>query len=225
MTRLFITGTGTGTGKTFVTAALARGALERGHSVMALKPVLSGFDAHDWHASDAGVLLAAQRLPLTAENLDRVSPFRFTAPLSPDMAAAREGRSIVLADVAARCRAAMSSTAGAVFIEGVGGVCVPLNAAETVLDWIAALGAPVVLVAGSYLGTISHTLTALAALREVRAEVRAVVISQSADQPVPLAETAAAIARFTRGVPVLQLPRAAEPDGWRSVDGMLPLLD
>jgi dethiobiotin synthetase len=207
MTRLFITGTGTGIGKTYVTAALVRAALEAGHTAVALKPVISGFDAHDWSESDAGILLAAQRMPLTGENLDRISPFRFAAPLSPDMAAAREGRAIHLDGVLAHCRAALDGPADTVFIEGAGGVCVPLNANETILDWIAALDVYVVLVAGSYLGTISHTLTALMALRQAKVQPRAIVISASPDSHVPLDETAGAISRFAGGVPVLQLPR------------------
>ena len=47
------------------------------------------------------------------------------------------------------------------FIEGVGGIMVPLDRKHTVLDWAKALGLPLIVVAGSYLGTISHTLTAL----------------------------------------------------------------
>lgn len=223
MTRLFITGAGTDVGKTYVTAALAHMALEAGRSALALKPVLSGFDAADWHGSDAGVLMAAQRLPMTAENLDRISPFRFAAPLSPDMAAAREGRSISMDAVAAHCRDAIAGKADVVLIEGVGGVCVPLNEAHTVLDWIALLNIPVVLVAGSYLGTISHALTALAALREARATVRAIVISESPDQPVPPAETAATIARFARAIPIAELRRAPGEDGWRRAN-CLPAL-
>jgi dethiobiotin synthetase len=207
MTRLFITGTGTGIGKTFVTAALARAALEAGRSVVVLKPVLSGFDAGDWRASDAGVLMEAQRLPMTPENLDRISPFRFAAPLSPDMAAAREGRTISLDAVIAHCRAAIHSPAGVVLIEGVGGVCVPLNETQTVLDWIGLLGIPAVLVAGSYLGTISHTLAALMALKHAGVNVRAIVISESAESPVPLAETAAVIGRFAGDTPILTIPR------------------
>ena len=79
-----------------------------------------------------------------------MSPWRFAAPLSPDMAASRERRSIPFDALVAHCRAA-SERRGVTLIEGIGGVMTPLDAEHTVLDWIAALGAPALLVVGSYL--------------------------------------------------------------------------
>ena len=65
-------------------------------------------------------------------------------------------------------------------IEGVGGIMVPLDERHTVLDWMSALRLPVLLVAGSYLGTISHTLTALHVLAQRNLDIAAVVVSESA---------------------------------------------
>jgi dethiobiotin synthetase len=96
-------------------------------------------------------------------------------------------------------------------IEGVGGVMAPLDARHTVLDWVAALDIPLVLVAGSYLGTISHTLTALEVLRRRGLDVACLVISESASSPPPLDETRDTIARFTSGLDVVALPRLADP--------------
>ena len=84
---------------------------------------------------------------------------------------------------------------------------VPLDQRRTVLDWMAELRLPVLLVAGSYLGTISHTLTALASLRQRRLAVAAIVVSESEDSAVPLADNAASVARFAGNIPVLALPR------------------
>ena len=81
--------------------------------------------------------------------------------------------------------------AGTLFIEGVGGVMVPLDARHTVLDWMADLGLPILLVTGAYLGTISHTLTALAALAGRGLAPKALVVNDTGDGPVALAETAA----------------------------------
>jgi len=224
MTTLFVTATGTDVGKTFVTAKLVAELRAARRSVRALKPVASGFDAADIAASDIGVLLDALGLPPTAEHLDDVSPWRFAAPLSPDMAAARERRSIPFAELVEFCRA--PRPADVTLIEGIGGVMVPLDHAHTVLDWIAELRAPVLLVAGSYLGTLSHTLTAVAALRARGVEPIAVIVSESEQQPVPLAETAAAIRRFVSPIAVAALPRpktdAASPSA--SAPALLPLL-
>jgi dethiobiotin synthetase len=90
----------------------------------------------------------------------------------------------------------------------VGGVMVPLDAEHTVLDWIAALAAPALLVVGSYLGTLSHSLTALAALQQRGVAVAGIVVSESQHQPVPAAETMATLTRFAPGVPVRLLARS-----------------
>jgi len=205
MSTLFVTATGTDVGKTFVTTRLIAELRAARRSVQALKPVASGFDAADVSASDTGVLLDALGLPATPANLDAVSPWRFAAPLSPDMAAARERRAIPFAELVEFCR--VPRAADVTLIEGIGGVMVPLDAEHTVLDWIAALGAPALLVAGSYLGTLSHTLTAVATLRARGCALAAVIVSESVAQPVPLEETVAALRRFVRPVEVAALAR------------------
>jgi dethiobiotin synthetase len=173
-----------------------------------LKPVASGFDAARPTDGDTGALLRAQRLEPTAANLDAVSPWRFAAPLSPDMAAARERRTVPFDALVAHCRAAARS-GDVTLIEGIGGVMVPLDGEHTVLDWIAALEAPALLVVGSYLGTLSHSLTAAAGLRARGVTIAGLVVSESEVEPVPAPETAATLARFVAPVPFRVLPRAA----------------
>jgi dethiobiotin synthetase len=68
-----------------------------------------------------------------------------------------------------------------------------------------ALQLPLILVAGSYLGTISHTLTALDALFRRNLKVLATIVSETPNSPVPLPDTVAAISRFAN--PVIGLPR------------------
>ena len=85
------------------------------------------------------------------------------------------------------------------FIEGVGGIMVPLDARHTVLDWMAALDIPLLLVVGSYLGTISHTLTALDVLAQRNLKIAAIVVSESERGTVALDDTVASIARFSDG--------------------------
>lgn len=208
MTTLFVTASGTGVGKTFVMRALIDALRRARRSVRALKPIASGFDPGDPANSDTGILLAAQGLDPTRENLDAVSPWRFAAPLSPDMAAARERRTIPFDGVVDFCRP--PPEAATTLIEGIGGVMVPLDAEHTVLDWIAAVDAPALLVTGSYLGALSHTLTAALALRSRACRTVAIVVSESESQPVPAAETAAVLRRFV-ATPVLVLPRAPAP--------------
>jgi dethiobiotin synthetase len=205
--KAFITATGTDVGKTYVTCGLLRALRAEGRPTLALKPVLSGFDPADAAASDPALLLAAQGLAPTPDAIAAIAPWRFAAPLSPDWAAADEGRRIDYAAVRDFCRAAIA-TPGAVLIEGIGGVMVPLDARRTVLDLMGDLALPVVLVAASSLGTLSHTLCALAVLR-ARGLQPVVVVSASA-AGLDLARTAGAI-QAQSGAPTFSMPRADRP--------------
>jgi dethiobiotin synthetase len=210
MSAYFVTSTGTDIGKTFVTAGLIRAFRAAGRKVSALKPIVSGFDIATSALSDPGVLLGALDEPITVEALARLSPWQFAASLSPDMAAAREGKTVPFDAMIKLCRDAITAETGTLFIEGVGGVMVPLDDKRTVVDWMVALRLPLVLVAGGYLGTISHTLTALDVLARAKLEVAALVINDSGDGAVPLDETVATLGRFTR-VPITTLPRVKAP--------------
>ena len=154
--RFFITGTGTAVGKTFITASLARQARAQGLRVAAYKPVISGFDPACPAASDTGLLLDSLDLPLSPAHIDTLSPWRYAAPLAPSMAARQENRPLDFAALIAHSQGALAGNEDLVLIEGVGGVMAPLTECHTVLDWIAALQVPTVLVAGAYLGTLSH---------------------------------------------------------------------
>ncbi len=216
MKTLFITATGTETGKTYVTAAMASALNRRGESVRVCKPVISGFDWDAIEETDTAQLLAAIGLAPTKEAVEACSPWRFKEPLSPDMAARREGRGIDFNSLIRFCRDAQKDNeAGGedfLLIEGIGGAMVPLDDRHTVLDWMAELDAPVLVVCGSYLGTLSHTLTTITAMEGRRdIHIAGVVISQSEESPVPVEETAETLARFLGGVKIATVPRNAEP--------------
>jgi dethiobiotin synthetase len=214
MSAVFVTGTGTGVGKTFVTSGLARLFRGLGRQVNALKPVVSGFDpALPWE-SDSAVLLEAAGREITPEEIERISPWRFRAPLSPDMAARAEVRAIGFQELAGFCRAAAAGDGAAVLIEGVGGIMVPLDDRHTVLDLMAALGQPLILVCGSYLGTLSHTLSAQEVILRHGLSMRAIVVSESEGSPPPFEATLETLGHFAKA-PLIGLRRqqaAAEND-------------
>jgi dethiobiotin synthetase len=216
---LFVAGAGTEIGKTYVTAALTRCLRAKG-PVLTLKPLASGVPPLGDPAfaqSDTGRLLTAQGLPMDEANVTACSPWRFEAPLAPDQAAAREGRRLDLADLVGWCRERIASAPGPVLVEGVGGLMSPITAEATGLDWILALGVPVLLVSGSYLGAISHALTAAEVVTSRGLALRAIVVSESAGAPTPPEVVAEAIARHAR-VPVLCLRRGKEaPGDWASL--------
>ena len=207
MSAYFVTSTGTDIGKTFITAGLIGVLRAQNRKVAALKPVVSGYDSSVVETSDPAVLLRALGRPVSAEEIAAIAPWRFHAPVSPDLAAARESRVIDFDELIAFSRNAVAATDGILFIEGVGGIMVPLDGQHTVLDWMAALELPLLLAVGGYLGTISHTLTALDVLAARKLKVAAIVVSESERNPVELAETVASIARFAKDSAVIGLPR------------------
>jgi dethiobiotin synthetase len=156
VTRIVVTATGTDIGKTVFAAALT-GALDGCY----WKPVQAGFaDGTDTArvASLAG--LAEDRLLTEA--------YRLTTPCSPHRAAEIDGIAIDVESLAPpACERVL-------VIEGAGGVLVPFTRDITFADLIAHWRVPAVLIAGTELGTISHSLTAIEALRARDVEIRGV---------------------------------------------------
>jgi dethiobiotin synthetase len=226
MSGLFITGVGTGVGKTLVTSILCHQARAIGRDLIAIKPVVSGFVEGD-PESDPALILRSQGVVPTPEAIASITPWRFAAPISQHLAARREGRSVTLAEVARFCSERAGGPGTIRLIEGAGGVMSPIGADATCLDLMARLGDPAVLVTGTYLGALSHTLTAMAALRSGRVAVRGIVVSESADS-VGLVETVEGLRGFGAGdVPIHPLPRlSGDPEGrWRSAPPLLRLCE
>ena len=160
----FIAGTDTGVGKTHVAAALLRGWGARGHSVVGMKPVVSGAVMRDGVAcwEDVEILAAASTVqaPLAQRN-----PYRFEVALSPHIAARQLGHCIDLKVIADAC-AALREQADRVVVEGAGGWYAPISETETMADLARALNLPVVLVVGMRLGCINHALLTARAIRQ-----------------------------------------------------------
>lgn len=218
MSGLFITATGTGVGKTIVTAALTHQLQQLGRPVLALKPVISGFE--DGIENDATILLGLQ----PGKNLNDISPWRFKAPLAPNIAAAKEGREIDREALIAFCEKCIQ-TKSVALIEGIGGSHVPLAPNFLVADWISALKIPAVVVTGSYLGAIHHTLSTLAALAAKGVDVAALVISESTKAAMPLSETKTALAEHLPGLQIISLKRIQRTPPWRFADDLTGLVE
>jgi len=212
MGALFITATGTDIGKTHLTCALIRHLLAQGRDIEALKPVATGFDPAWPERSDTGLLLAALGRPLTPGNIARVTPWHFAAPLSPERAARLEAREVDFDQLVDYSRETVRNCRGTLLIEGIGGVMVPLNPRRTVLDWMAAIGIPAVLITGSYLGSISHALTCLDVMRRRQIVIRAIVVNESEPSTVTVSDTVESIGLFAQDIPVLNLRRGELSD-------------
>ncbi len=233
MSGYFVTAVGTGVGKTFTTCALLQAALQQGRIARAYKPIISGWDDADPASDTAQMMTASAVLPLSQgqrachpapstqhlapTTIDTISPWRFAAPLSPHRAAALAGQTIDMEALIAWSRA-QTKQEGLTLIEGVGGVMVPLTDTTTTLDWMVALGLPIILVTGSYLGSISHSLTALHVLRARGLMVKALVMSESEGSSVALDEAMAGLAPLIDDIPLrIMQPRVSS---WREADAI-----
>ena len=85
MKAAFVTATGTDIGKTYITAGIIRALIEQGRQAAAIKPVMSGYDAASPEPSDAATLLQAMGKPVTPETIAAIAPWRYFAPLSPEI--------------------------------------------------------------------------------------------------------------------------------------------
>lgn len=190
MKGIFVTGTDTDVGKTIVSAALVC-ALRETESVRYWKPMQTGIEQDD----DTK----------TVRDLARCAPgeifdegFRLERPLSPHLSARLAGVRITVEKVVQ-----LRSTDEKFWIvEGAGGVLVPLNENELMIDLIEALGLPVLIVARSGLGTINHTLLTLEALRSRKLEIFGVVMNGE-----PNDENRRAIKRYGKTKVLAQMPK------------------
>jgi dethiobiotin synthetase len=156
---LFITGTGTGVGKTYVAALIARQLREAGKQVGVYKPVASGCEMRDGRliSPDAVALWTAAEQPAT---LEVVCPQMFAAPLAPHLAARAEGRRVD----AALLRSGLEywrERCDVVLVEGAGGLMSPISDEDYNADLAEEFGIPILVVAANELGTINATLQTL----------------------------------------------------------------
>jgi dethiobiotin synthetase len=220
MSGFFITSSGTEIGKTLVTAALCYQLRQAGKPVAALKPIISGVGDDAMEGTDTAIIADGLGLELTPDVVNRISPFRYKAPLAPVMAAELEGRTLDYGALIKVCRDSLEAHPFSL-IEGVGGSFVPLVGKTLVTDWISDLGLPSLMVVGSYLGTISHTVATFEAMRARGLETRGIVVSESAGEGHPdLERTALEIASLT-GVRTITVPRIQANKPWRHVPNLL----
>lgn len=207
----FVTGTGTGVGKTWVTAAVAECLLRKGHRPGVIKPVATGIADPFDPGSDTAILLEHAGWPVTAEFLSIANPLRFAAPAAPTVAARAEGRMCRWEDVVSEVRRSIMAwanrSADILLIEGAGGVCCPLaDESRTMIDLVRELDYSVLVVARKGLGTLSHTIAAVKVLESSAVRIGGVVMNcVPGDDPEGLPERTAAdeAARFLDRTPIL----------------------
>ena len=174
---IFITGTDTGVGKTFVTIGLLKAFNEMGLKVCPMKPVETGckFQKGKLIAEDTLQLIKASDVN---EPLDLINPYRFRQPLAPAVAAGLEGTIISRRKIVSAYRK-LSNKYDLTIVEGAGGIMVPLHRKYFIIDLIQDLNLPIVVVARPGLGTLNHTLLTIEAAKNKGIEVIGVIINCS----------------------------------------------
>lgn len=221
MRGLFVTGTGTGVGKTVLAGAICAALAARGERVAAFKPALTGLDDPPGPFPRDHELLAAAAGGRQAP--DEVAPYRYGPPLSPHLAAELAGEAIDPDRLLASARAG-AADADVLVCEGVGGLLVPLAITYSVRDLAVALGLPVVVAARPGLGTINHTLLTVEAARAAGLRVAGVVMTPWPHDPEPMAVSNRETVGRLGDVAVSGLP-PAEPDSLAAAGAALPLDD
>lgn len=200
----FIVGIGTDIGKTFLVENLCRNF----PGAMAIKPIASGFKDDDENSDSIKLLNSTKQIPKQVQDddegkiyqkichpelvlgsiLNSISPWRFTEAVSPHFAAKNSGTEINFFDVKNFCQEKISlakSNNQFLFIEAAGGVMTPINDEKTFLDLAAELKIPTLLVSANYLGSISHTLCAVTALKSRNVAIEKIIINEDLPTQLP----------------------------------------
>jgi dethiobiotin synthetase len=159
MAKYFITGIGTGIGKTLISAILTE-KLNADY----WKPIQSG----DLETSDS---LTVENLISNTKTVIHPESYRLTQPLSPHLSAKLDGIEIDL------CKINIPTTSNDLIIEGAGGLMVPLNENELIIDLIKKLNVEVILVSQNYLGSINHTLLSINLLKQYEISVKGIIFN------------------------------------------------
>ncbi|MCX7770802.1 MAG: dethiobiotin synthase [Proteobacteria bacterium] len=181
--KFFITGTDTGVGKTYVTVSLIKFYMSAGYIVRAIKPVETGCvgKINALYPEDAGKFAE-----LTKQPLDQVCVYKFKTPVAPYVASQLERVDIDLNKIKSHVDNVYNELVDCygknrviLFIEGAGGLMVPVTKKFMMIDFPILLDTPVILVARLGLGTINHTLLSLEALERRNIPVKGVILNNN----------------------------------------------
>ncbi|HCL57190.1 MAG TPA: dethiobiotin synthase [Spirochaetia bacterium] len=204
MKTIFVTGIDTGVGKTAAAGLLAKHLLEKGEKVITLKIVETGAAGF---SEDIKTHRNIMGIALTEEDQKGLTcPYLFSLPASPRLSANREGKSIDCNKILSSLHE-LQKNYSTVILEGAGGLFVPLNERELIVDFIQKNRFPVVLVSSPRLGSINHTLLSLEALKNRGIKIIGIVYNLAVEaDPLIVEDTRKTIQDFYPKLPIVDLP-------------------
>lgn len=180
---LFITGTDTGVGKTFVAGVLATLLRARQLTVGVMKPVETGCPRQDGQLRPQDALYLQEKAG-SDDPLHEICPYALEMPAAPWVAAAAADIAIDLGRIAAGFHH-LSARHQVTLVEGAGGILVPLTETADYADLIQQLNIPVLVVSRAALGTINHTLLTVRWAHHLQLPILGVVVNSPAGPPSP----------------------------------------
>ena len=175
----FVTSTGTELGKTFLSEKIIKELGSRGFSIDCYKPILSSFNKKNYETSDSAKLLKASKKKATIANIKKITPWLFKMPVAPTIAAKHERKQFTYQNIKTWClKKKQSSYSNFILFEGAGGIMVPIERHKTFIDLFKDINVPVILLVGSYLGTVSHTLSAVDNLNQRKIKIINIVLNE-----------------------------------------------
>jgi dethiobiotin synthetase len=197
---LVVTGTGTGVGKTVLSALLVRRCVQTGRTIRAFKPLCSG---------GRGDALALEVASGGVQTLDNINPWHFEAPLSPALAARLERRTVTLAEVSAHIRQ-HSKQSELTLVEGAGGLLSPLTVDGDTRDLILRLKARPLIVASNRLGVIHDVRATLGCLPPSLRSSVPVVLMAPAAADASTVRNARSLSEYHPADRIVEIPRVSE---------------
>ncbi|MFH1542843.1 MAG: dethiobiotin synthase [bacterium] len=194
MSGIFITGTDTGVGKTYITALMAQSLHDQGLDVGIMKPISCGPQKEN----DAVIL---KELLNIKDDLGLINPIQLKDPLSPYAAAKKEKKQINLDRIFSSYKR-LAKEHDMVLVEGVGGVLVPIEKEYLVVDMIKDFNLPTIIVARAGLGTLNHTLLTIEALKKRKCKIKGIVMNGYTGKEISEKDNAEIIHELT-GIPIL----------------------
>lgn len=207
MKGLFVTGTDTNIGKTFISCLITNVLKEHGVDVGVMKPFATSHKRYSttFGSEDAWRLSRAAKV---VDPYDLINPYFYQIGTAPFLAATMSGRPTPnLGSVVTKLRR-LSTQHEFLVVEGIGGVMVPISRNKTILDFIKMVGFPAIIVTSPKLGTINHTLLTFQACLNRKIRVDAIIINRKPERTSKVQRHLPSLLSSLTGVKkVIEIPR------------------
>ena len=207
MEGLFVTGTDTNIGKTFIACTITKVLREYGVDVGVMKPFATSHKRYSstFGSEDAWKLSRAAKV---VDPYDLINPYFYQIGTAPFLAATMSGRLTPSLGFAIKKLRRLSRQHEFLVVEGIGGIMVPISRKETILDFIKMVGYPAIIVTSPKLGTINHTLLTFRACLNRKIRVDAIIINKIPEKKSKVQRRLPSLLSALTGVKrVIEIPR------------------